>query len=254
MQLNIAAGDFEEMWQWTENTASHPAAEINGIGYNVNDGIAYGMFSPSYPATHGTAYLCRFSHVQNSAVCLCKAPHWGYTAAITRDGTFYLAKTGGSQIHKLESVHSIANPPSSPAPYSGLSDCNFQLVQQGRGTDGAVDVSNWGLSSSDMDTAYGIDPACVSCARSYLTVWTKDGSGMMTTWKPGGQSFADYIDFEYSGATYLIGLGTSDGSVAIIKLTGDGGGDVVGYAYSRVVVDYTDSSSSVRTMAGFGAG
>ena len=34
----------------------------------------------------------------------------------------------------------------------------------------------------------------------------------------------------------------------------DGGGDLVGYAYSRVTVDYTGSTSSLRTMAGFGAG
>ena len=253
MQLNIAARDFKEMWQWTENTASNPSAEINAIAYNVNDGIAYGLFSPSYPA--GEAYLCRFSHVQNSAACLCKLPHWGFTAAITRDGTYYLAKEGGKRIHKLESVHSIANPPSSPAPYSSLSDCsNFQQVQQGRGTGGAVAVSNWGLVLSDMDTAYGIDPSCSSCARSYLKVWGNSSSDM-TTWKPGDQNFADYIDFEYNSITYLIGLGAYDGSVAIIKLDGDGGGNVVGYAYSRVVVDYsTSSTSSVRTMAGFGAG
>jgi hypothetical protein len=255
MQLNIVAGEFEEIWQWTENTASNPSGNINAIAYNVIDGIAYGLFSDTYPA--GEAYLCRFSHVQNSTACLCKLPHWGFTAAITRDGTYYLAKGGGEQIHKLESVHSIANPPSSPAPVSSLSTCtNFQKVQQGRGTGGAVNIENWGLSLADMDTAYGIDhSSCTEpeCTRSYMNVWTESGNAM-TTWKPGGQNFADYIDFEYRSITYLIGLGAHDGSVAIIKLTGDGGGDVAGYAYSRVEVDYTGSSSSARTMTGFGAG
>ena len=71
-------------------------------------------------------------------------------------------------------------------------------------------------------------------------------------WKPGGQNMADFIDFEYNSINYLIGLGTYDASVWIIKL--DGAGDVTGYAYSRVVVDYTASTSSKRTMGGFGAG
>ena len=62
----------------------------------------------------------------------------------------------------------------------------------------------------------------------------------------------DKIDFEHGGTTYLIGLGTYDGSVFIIKL--DGSGDIVGYAYSRVTVDYTGSASALRTMNGFGAG
>lgn len=258
MQLNIAARTFQEMWKWSNNTASHPTAELNAQGYNVNDGMAYGLFSDSSPASN--AYFCRFSHVQNSAVCLCKAEFWGYTATITRDGTFYLAKRGGEEIHKLESVHSIPSPSSSPA-VSTLPMCGFVKVQQGRGTGGAVDISSWGLTLSDMDALYGIESSCTaytgdSCTRSYLNynaVWRKSGSDM-TKWAPGNQNFADYIDFEYSGTTYLIGLGAYDGSVAIIKLTGDGGGNVEGYAYSRVVVDYTGSSSSVRKMAGFGAG
>ena len=77
---------------------------------------------------------------------------------------------------------------------------------------------------------------------------------MMTSWSPGNQGFSDIIDFEYRDITYLIGLGNSDASVFIVKLDGDGGGDVSGYAYSRVVVDYTGSTSSIRTMQGFGAG
>ena len=49
-------------------------------------------------------------------------------------------------------------------------------------------------------------------------------------------------------------VGPTCGSVLIVKLDGDGGGDVVGHAYSRVSVDYTRSTSSKRTMNGFGAG
>ena len=87
-----------------------------------------------------------------------------------------------------------------------------------------------------------------------MNVWTKDGSGNMLTWTPGGQNMADLIDFEYNSITYLIGLGAKDGSVQIIKLDGNGGGNIVGYAYSRVTVDYTGDQSGIRTMDGFGAG
>ena len=64
----------------------------------------------------------------------------------------------------------------------------------------------------------------------------------MTTRLPGAQSFADFIDFEYKSVTYLIGLGTYDGSVLMVKLNGNGG-DVSGYAYSRATVDYRPTSS-----------
>ena len=63
-----------------------------------------------------------------------------------------------------------------------------------------------------------------------------------------------FIDFEYSGVTYLIGVGTYDATIFIVKLDGDGGGDVAGYSYSRTVVDYTGSGVSTRTMSGFGSG
>ena len=248
MQLDIEAKNFVEIWQWTINTDEHPTTSMNAQAYSVNDGLAYGIFSPDL---YGESYLCRFSHVQNSAVCLCRSTAgWGFTATITRDDTYYLGIEGGKQIWKVPSVSSIAYPPSGTV-YSALGDCTaMSQVQQGRGTGGPVDVSNAGLSESYMESAYGIASSCGSC---YMKVWGSDGSGM-TTWLPGGQNFADYIDFEYSNITYLIGLGAYDGSVAIIKLTGDGGGDVAGYAYSRVVVDYGGTTSSTRTMAGFGAG
>ena len=84
-----------------------------------------------------------------------------------------------------------------------------------------------------------------------VSQWTLSGTTMQT-WGPGNQKFSDIIDFDYGGTTYLIGVGQYDGSVWIIKL--DGSGDVEGYAFSRVTVDYTGSSSSERTMNGFGAG
>ena len=257
MQLNIAEDDFEEMWPWTVNTDSHPIEELNAQAYNVIDGIVYGMFSPTYP-TPSTGYLCRFSHVQNSAVCLCEVNTagsptntvWGNAGTITKDGTYYLGREGGTYLLKLESVHSIPSPPPS-TPVSSLGNCNMVQLRQGRGA--YVPITNWGLTKSDLDVLYGIDPTCSSCTRSYEGVWEGGGSPF-TGWRPGGQNYADYIDFEYNGITYLIGLGASDGSVAIIKLDGVGGGDFAGYAYSRVTVDYTGSSSTVRTMSGFGAG
>jgi hypothetical protein len=81
MQLNFGSGTFTEMWQWTDNTnLQHPTTQMNAQAYNVNDGIAYGLFSTSSSQDYSVApgYLCRFSHVQNSAVCLCQAPYWGY--------------------------------------------------------------------------------------------------------------------------------------------------------------------------------
>ena len=66
--------------------------------------------------------------------------------------------------------------------------------------------------------------------------------------------YAHPLHFEYSGVTYLIGVGTYDATIFIVKLDGDGGGDVAGYSYSRTVVDYTGSGVSTRTMSGFGAG
>lgn len=103
-----------------------------------------------------------------------------------------------------------------------------------------------------MEAAYGgLSSDCsVDC---YMKKWTKSG-GVMATWSPSGQTFADYIDYEHSGITYLIGLGNFDGSVKLVKLDGTGGGNVAGYAYSRVEVDYTGSAVSTRTMKGFGAG
>ena len=106
-----------------------------------------------------------------------------------------------------------------------------------------------------IETAYDLSSDCASTVSCYMTggTWAKSGS-TMATWKPGGQSYADFIDFDYGGSTYLVGVGTYDGSVLMFKLDGDGGGDIVGHAYSRVTVDYTASSSSLRTMNGFGAG
>ena len=110
------------------------------------------------------------------------------------------------------------------------------------------------MTASDMETAYGgLSSDCTS--ECYMTsVWTRSSGGAMLTWLPGGQNFAAFVDFEYNSITYLIGLGTYDGSILIIKLDGSGGGDVTGYAYSRVTVDYTGSTSSTRTMIGFGTG
>ena len=257
MQLNLQSGNFTEMWQWTLNTNEHPTTDMNAMAYNVVDGIAYGIFKPTTSTAYTTpSYLCRFSHVQNSAVCLCQAMYWGFTATITRDGTFYLARTGGARIAKLANVATIPFPSGSPLPYSSLSSCGMtEVLPGGRGTGGSIDVSSSGLTTADMDAAYNLTDStgCTSC---YLTnsVWTKSGSSAMSTWLPGGQNFADFIDFEYNSITYLIGLGTYDGSVFIIKLDGNGGGDITGHAYSRVVMDYTGATNSLRTLAGFGAG
>lgn len=252
MQLDLQAGTFEEMWQWTVNNERHPTTEMNAQGYNVNDGIAYGIFTRSSDNSDG--YLCRFSHVQNSAICLCKAMYWGNGGTITRDGTFYLAKAGATRIAKLANVHSYPYPPNSPVDVSTLSSCESMTEQfsGGRGTGGELDVSSSGLTLSDMEAAYGgLASNCLP--NCYMKVWGAS-DGKMTTWLPGGQSFVDFVDFEYGDVTYLIGLGTYDGSVMIIKLDGVGGGDITGFAYSRVVVDYTGSTSAVRTMYGFGAG
>ena len=138
--------------------------------------------------TYSPSYLCRFSHVQNSAICLCKAPYWGYTATITRDGTYYLARQGGARIHKLEDTHNIAFPPSSPVAYSSLPSCGMTQVLGGMGTGGYVDVSSSGLTSTDMETAYDITSSCTSDC--YMQVWTKSGTTMMR-WTPGAQSFAE---------------------------------------------------------------
>ena len=257
MQLELNAGDFTEMWQWTTDTAAHPTTQLNAQAYNVNDGIAYGLFSTSSSQTWNVApgYLCRFSHVANSAVCLCETPYWGYTATITRDGSYYLARQGGVRVHRLAAVHNVAYPTGSPVDVSTLSSCGMTEVMTGRGVGGSIDVSNSGLSASDMETAYGgLSSDCTSNCYMTSSTWTKNGGGTMQTWLPSAQSFADFIDFEYKSVTYLIGLGTYDGSVLIIKLDGSGGGDVTGYAYSRVTVDYTGSASSTRTMIGFGAG
>lgn len=259
MQLNLNEGNFEEMWQWTTDSVTHPTKQLNSQAYNVNDGIVYGLFSDSTSSSYSVApgYLCRFSHVQNSAVCLCQAPYWGYTATITRDGTYYLAREGGNRIHKLAAVQSIAYPTGSPVDVSTLSSCGMTQVLSGKGTGGRIDVSSSGLTTSDLETAYDLTSDCTSSCymtnAGYGQIWTKSGSTMQG-WLPGGQAFADFIDFDYSGTTYLIGLGNYDGSVLIVKLDGDGGGDVVGYAYSRVTIDYSGSSSSKRTMLGFGAG
>ena len=75
----------------------------------------------------------------------------------------------------------------------------------------------------------------------------------MTGWKPSAQTFADFIDLEYDSTTYLIGLGTYDGSVFIVKL--DSSGNSAGFAYSRVIADWSLApADSIRTMEGFGAG
>jgi hypothetical protein len=248
MQLDIAGNDFVEMWQWTVDTAAHPTAYMNSQAYNVNDGLAYGIFSPTADNT-GDSYLCRFSHVQNSAICLCKSEVTQTNGAtITPDGTYYLAKQGGLQIWTLANTQGIAYPAGSPADVSTLGDCGMTKVQQGRGTGGPVDVSGSGLTTSSMDANYDITDGSTG---SYMTVWTASGSSM-ATWTPGNQKFSDYIDFEHGGVTYLIGLGASDASVQMIKLATDGA--IAGYAYSHVVMDYTGSSTTVRTMSGWGAG
>ena len=261
MQLNLGSGDFEEIWQWPANTAQLPTARLNAQGYNINDNIAYGLFSTDPSSDPG--YFCRFSDVRSSTECLCEArgpvsddfpqgetPYWGNAATITRNGTYYLGHAGGEQIHKLPAVHSLTSPGDS-LEYQ-TTDCNMTQVLQGRGS-GTINVESWNLTAADMYDAYGLPNNCKG--QCYMAVWTNstvDGVTKMTTWTPGDQNFADFIDFEYSSSTYLIGLGARDASVWIIKL--DGAGDVEGYSYSRVVVDYTGSTSSKRNMNGFGAG
>jgi hypothetical protein len=76
----------------------------------------------------------------------------------------------------------------------------------------------------------------------------------MSGWSPGSQAVADFIDFYDGGTSYLIGLGQRDASVFIVKLASNG--NVDGYAWSRVTIDYTNappSPPSVRTMNNFGA-
>ena len=251
-QLNIGAGTFQEMWQWTVSSASSPNNYINSLGYNVNDGLAYGLFAPG--SWNSPAYLCRFSHEANSQACLCElgATMTGlwWSATITTDGTYYLMASGG-RIHKLPNTQSIAFPPSSPAPTSSLSSCGMTEAM-GPISMSAIDVSNSGLSTTDMYLAYEVSSTCTTDC--YMQVWTRSGSTMQT-WNPSGQTVADLIDLEHNSVTYLIGLGKSDGSVLIVKLDGTGGGDAVGFAYSRVVVDYSLApSGGVRTMDAFGAG
>ena len=75
----------------------------------------------------------------------------------------------------------------------------------------------------------------------------------MTTWRPTNNFFNDFIDFEYGGTTYLIGVGCYDATIYMVKL--DSNGDSAGYAYSRAIMDYSLApSSGVRTMDCFGAG
>ena len=293
MQLNIAAGRYEEMWQWTEQRSEEqPTRTMNAQAYNVNDGIAYGLFSPNRSTARGASYLCRFSHEnashENASACLCSEPssggdrdgdtigsgdagsgdvgsgdissgdvgsgdrqsHEWISGAITRDGTYYLMSYDG-RIKKLPSTHLIAYPPSSPAPYSSLGDCGMLQILSGKSIS-PVDVSRSGLRTVDMEAAYDDASSCTS--QCYMEVWSKSAS-RMTSWRPHDQSFADIIDFEYGNTTYLLGLGSKDGSALIVKLDGDGGGDVAGFAYSRVVVNYTRAGTSIsmRTMDGFGA-
>jgi len=258
MQLNIAEGKYEEMWRWSASSDQQPTAFINALAYSQVDGTAYGLFSPDASGSASSpGYICRFSHEPDSARCLCQAPYTGYTATITRDGTFYLAKEGGVRISKLPSIHAIADPPGSPVSYSSLGSCGMtEQLPGGRGTGGAIDVSGSGLTRQDMEAAYDLSSSCelqvAATSPCYMAMWTMSGDTVMT-WKPGSQSFADFIDFEYDGVTYLIGLGSQDGSVWIVKLDGDGGGDIVGHAYSRVVVDYSAATGSQRAMNGFGA-
>ena len=190
MQLNVATGAWSEMWQWTTDTTKHPTTQLNSQAYNVNDGIAYGLFSTSASASWNVApaYLCRFSHEQNSAICLCKAPYWGYSATITRDGTYYLARQGGARIHKLADTQNIAFPDNSPVAVSSLPSCGMTQVLGGMGTGGYIDVSNSGLNSTVMEAAYDITSSCTS--NCYMQVWTKTGTTMMR-WTPGAQSFAE---------------------------------------------------------------
>ena len=82
MQLNIAAQTFQQVWLWDSSSTTAPSAVMNAMAYNVNDGIAYGLFSPS--TSGGSYYLCRFSHVANSQDCLCHTgTFFGWSATIT---------------------------------------------------------------------------------------------------------------------------------------------------------------------------
>ena len=121
-------------------------------------------------------------------------------------------------------------------------------INTGRGTGGAIDVSNSGLTAADMESAYNTTSACTT--NSCMSRWTKSGDTLQS-WTPGNQKASDIIDFDYGGITYLVGVGAQDASIWIIKLYGSG--DVAGYAWSRAVMDYTGSASDTRTLSGFGA-
>ena len=262
MQLNLIEKRFTEMWPWTVNTAQQPTKSLNAQAYNINDGIAYGIFSPDDADTSSSidSYLCRFDHVQDSVECLCKAPQWGYSATITSDGAYYFTTFGGASTFRLPAVHNIAYPTGSPADVNTLSDCGFTAVAgSGLSTGGAIDVSSSGLTVAMMEAAYGgvssdCTTNCYMSTQGYGGIWTKSGSNM-ATWRPGGQTYNDIIDWEYNGRTYLIGVGYYDGSVYMGRLDAGGSGNLDGYAFSRVEVDYTQApSGTTKLMQGFGAG
>ena len=255
MSLNLIEKTFEQMWTWTQNTASQPTQDMNAMAYNVADGIAYGIFSPDL---NTDSYLCRFDHTQNSAECLCKAPGWGNAATITSNGDYYYTN-GGPVKYVLQQVQNIPSPASSPADVSTLAPCGMTNLNSGMGTGGAIDVSSAGLTVSMMEAAYGglssdCTSSCYMANQGNGHIWTKSG-GNMEYWKPGAQTVLDLIDWEYNGRTYLIGLGAYDGSVYMGRVAA-GGSALDGYAWSRVVMDYTaaPSGTTMTSFYGFGAG
>ena len=104
--------------------------------------------------------------------------HWGYTATITRDGTYYLAREGGNRIHKLAAVHNLAYPAGSPVDVSTL-EGGMTQVMSGKGTGGSIDVSSSGLTATDLENAYGgmssdCTSSCYMTDGGYGKIWNKN--------------------------------------------------------------------------------
>ena len=229
VELDILNNEYNLLYMFL----NEPNNDMNAAAYNPVDGIAYAQFQYSDQAQR---VLCRFSHLANSQQCFCTTGTAQLNSAtFTSDGHYYLSSSGDT-LQKLSNAASVvASDPLGP--------CTMTTILSSKSITG-VDTTAWGVTLTDATALWGFNPAS-------RPQWTYDATqDLMVFWNPSAQSFVDMVEFDHASVKYLVGAGTFDGSLMIVRL--DAAGDADGFAFSRVRIRW-NGHNDPGALNGLGA-
>ena len=228
VELDILGNAYNTLYSFV----TEPNHDMNGAAFNPVDGIAYAQFQYTSQAQR---VLCRFSHLPSSQQCFCTTGTTQLNSAtFTSDGHYYLSASG-DRFQKLAFAAGVAA--SSP-----LSACAMTTILSSKSIS-SLDTTAWGLSAAEATNLWGFSPVGSQWAYD-------DARDLLVSWNPSAQSFVDMVEFDHASTTYLVGSGTGDASLLMVRL--DAAGDADGFAYSRVRIRW-NGYANPGGSSGFGA-